>query len=66
MPETQENKTWAELATGLWESLTQRNAEISYEFENVAVEVPSGTGDGAEHATWKVNGLLKVRGRRVE
>ena len=35
--------TWPELAIGLYEKLTERNAEITYEFENMEVSVPSGT-----------------------
>lgn len=60
------NQTWPELATSLWKSLTEHNAEITYEFKDMVVEVPSGVGADADHATWKVNGLLKVRGRKVE
>jgi hypothetical protein len=60
------NPTWTELATSLWQSLTEHNAEISYEFEDMVVEVPSGVGSNAEHAAWKLNGLLKIRGRKVD
>ena len=39
--------TWPELAIGLYDQLTSRNSEITYEFENMEVLVPSGTGDDA-------------------
>lgn len=55
--------TWPELAEGLYERLTGRGAEISYEFENMEVDVPSHAGDDAEHAHWKVNGTLRIRTR---
>ncbi len=58
--------TWPELATSLWQSLTEHSAEISYEFEDMVVQVPSGVGSTADHAAWKLNGLLKMRGRKVE
>ena len=45
------------------ESNNGRGAEITYEFENMEVWVPSGVGDAAEHAQWKVNGTLKIRTR---
>lgn len=60
------NPSWPDLATSLWKSLTEHDAEISYEFEEMVVEVPSGVGSSADHATWKLNGLLKVRGRKLD
>ncbi len=58
---TEHTTTWPELAIGLYDKLTGRNAEITYAFENLEVEVPSGTGDNAEHAKWKINGTLRIR-----
>jgi hypothetical protein len=54
---------WSELAISLYDKLTGRNAEITYEADNVEVWVPSGVGDNAEHAKWKVSGSLKIRAR---
>ena len=54
---------WPELAIGLYDKLTGRDAEITYDFENVEVDVPSGVGEGAQHAHWRVNGTLKIRTR---
>ncbi len=54
---------WTELAIGLYEKLTDRNAEITYEADNMEIWVPSGVGDDAAHARWKVNGALKIRAR---
>ncbi|MEL7484323.1 MAG: hypothetical protein AAFN41_08200 [Planctomycetota bacterium] len=56
-------RTWPELAEGLYERLTGRNAEISYRFEKMEIDVPSGTGSNAEHAHWKLNGTLKITTR---
>ncbi|MEM6552195.1 MAG: hypothetical protein AAF750_08710 [Planctomycetota bacterium] len=53
--------TWPDLAIGLYDKLTGRNAEITYEFQNMQIDVPSAAADNAAHATWKVNGILKVR-----
>ena len=33
--------TWPDLAIGLYDRLTGRNAEITYEMENLKVAVPS-------------------------
>lgn len=54
---------WSELAISLYDKLTGRNAEITYEADNMEVWVPSGVGDDASHALWKVNGNLRIRAR---
>lgn len=56
-------KDWPTLAASLYDKLTQRNAEITYEAENMEVWVPSGVGEEADHAKWKLNGTLKIRAR---
>ncbi len=56
-----ETQNWPDLAIGLYDKLTGRNAEITYEFENFELYVPSGTSDNASHAQWKMNGTLKIR-----
>lgn len=54
--------TWPELAAGLYDALTGRNAEITYDFQDMHVYVPARTGgDNVEHAHWKLNGILKIR-----
>lgn len=57
---TNETKNWPDLAIGLFERLTGRNAEISYQFDDFELHVPSSTADDAEHAKWKMNGTLKI------
>ncbi len=56
-----ETRTWPELAIGLYDQLSGRGAEITYEFEEMTVDVPSHAGEGATHAKWKVDGTLKIR-----
>jgi hypothetical protein len=52
--------TWPDLAIGLYDRLTGSNAEISYEFSDMKVQIPSGTGDDATHARWILNGTVKI------
>lgn len=61
-PEEQidETTTWPELAIGLYDRLTGRGAEITYEFEDMTVDVPSKAGDDPEHATWRVDGTVRI------
>jgi hypothetical protein len=61
MAEVDDTKTWPELAIGLYDKLTGRGAQITYEFEDFDLYVPSKTGDDAVHAHWKMDGTLKIR-----
>ena len=61
--ETEDTKTWPELAMGLYDALTGRGAEIIYNFDNLEVIVPSSAGPKAEHANWKFNGTIRIRTR---
>lgn len=59
----EETTTWPDLAISLYDRLTGRNAEIVYDFEDMEVEVPSGTGEDVEHAQWRLDGTLRVTTR---
>ena len=54
-------RTWPELAIGLYDKLTGRGAEITYEFDNFELFVPSKAGGDADHAKWKMNGTVRIR-----
>lgn len=58
-----ETTSWPDLAIGLYDRLTGRNAEIVYEFEEMNVDVPSGTGEDVEHASWRLDGTVRVTTR---
>ncbi len=58
---TEDTTTWPELGIALYDKLTGRDAEITYEFENLEVSVPSSASPEASHANWKLNGTLKVK-----
>lgn len=55
--------TWPELAVALYDRLTGRQAEISYEFDNFEMKVPSSTSPDAQLAPWKLDGTLRIRTR---
>ncbi len=62
MSETaKETSTWPDLAIGLYDKLTGRHAEITYDFDDLEISVPSSASPTAAHATWKLNGILKIR-----
>ncbi|MGE0757580.1 MAG: hypothetical protein AB7O38_11185 [Pirellulaceae bacterium] len=58
---TEHTTSWPELAISLYERLTGKNAVISYQFVDMHVKVPSGTGPKAEHAEWALSGTIKIR-----
>lgn len=58
-----ETTTWPDLAIGLYDRLTGRNAEISYAFDDMTVHVPSGTGTDVEHAEWRLDGTIRITTR---
>lgn len=61
MAEVEDTQTWPELAISLYDKLTGRGAEITYEFEDFELFVPSKAGDDPEYAHWKMDGTLKIR-----
>jgi hypothetical protein len=63
MADSNDSKTWPELAIGLYDQLTERNAEIAYDFDNLEVAIPSSTDSSAEHASWTLNGGIRVTTR---
>jgi hypothetical protein len=61
MAEVEGTQTWPELAIGLYDKLTGRGAQITYDFEDFDLYVPSKVGEEADRAHWKMDGTLKIR-----
>jgi hypothetical protein len=61
-----ETRTWPDLAISLYDRLTGRGAEITYEFEDMAVDVPSKAGEDPDHAHWRMDGTLRITTREHE
>lgn len=59
--QTEGTTTWPELGMALYDKLTGRGAEITYEFQNMDISIPSSASTDAVHANWKINGTLKIR-----
>lgn len=57
--------TWPELAMELYDKLTGRNAEVTYESQNLEGYVPAHHAEDTPLAKWKVNGILKIRTREM-
>ncbi|QDU92463.1 hypothetical protein [Lignipirellula cremea] len=61
MASAEHTTNWPDLAIGLYDRLTGRNAEITYEFQDMHLQVPSGAGEQAQHAEWVFSGTMKIR-----
>ena len=61
-----ETTTWPDFAIGLYDKLTGRNAEITYEFDNLEIGVPSSSSSKSPRAIWKLNGIVKIRTTDLE
>lgn len=53
--------TWPDFAVSLYDKLTGRGAEITYEFQDFNIYIPSRLGEEADHFHWKMNGTLNIR-----
>lgn len=60
MTSNADTRTWPELAIGLYDRLTGRNAQISYQFDGFKVDIPSGASPDAATATWRFDGTLRI------
>lgn len=63
MTGAKDTQNWPELFVGLYDRLTGSNAEISYSFDGLEIEVPSGTEPNSPRATWKFNGTMRISTR---
>ncbi len=52
--------SFSDLGRDMWSYLTGKEATIDYTFVDMTVEVPRSTGPDSEHATWKLNGTLRI------
>jgi hypothetical protein len=56
---------WADLLAELFDRLTGKEAEVSYTFENLEINVPEAVGpDGKTlgSAKWTINGRILIKG----
>jgi len=63
MNDKAEKATWPDFVIVLFDLLSGRKAEVTWEFQNLELHVPITTGTNTEYAVWKVNGVLKVSAR---
>ena len=64
--ENTNNKTtqWVDLISALFDRLTGKEAVITYEFDNLVVDIPKAAGPGGKElgsAKWTINGKLIIK-----
>lgn len=57
--ESRNLETWPDLAIGLYDKLTGRNAEITYNFQDFKLHVPKQVGSN-EKTEWQMDGKITI------
>ena len=52
-------ETWPDLAVGLYDKLTGRNAAITYDFDQFKLNVPTKVGS-QETTQWEMSGKITI------
>jgi hypothetical protein len=63
---SQQTTQWANLLTDLFDRLTGKGAEISYNFQELEIDIPRAAGPQRQElgsAKWVVNGRLTITAR---
>lgn len=55
---------WVDLISALFDRLTGKEAVITYEFDNLVIDIPKAAGPGGKDlgsAKWTINGRLIIK-----
>ncbi|HEX2407396.1 MAG TPA: hypothetical protein VHJ38_09335 [Nitrososphaeraceae archaeon] len=55
---------WVDLISALFDRLTGKEAIITYEFDNLVIDIPKAAGPGGKElgsAKWTINGKLIIK-----
>ena len=55
---------WVDLISALFDRLTGKEAVITYEFDNLIIDIPKAAGPGGKElgsAKWTINGKLIIK-----
>ena len=65
---TQTNN-WADLISALFDRLTGKEAIVTYEFDNLIIDIPRASGPGGKElgsAKWTINGKLIIKAEAIK
>ena len=63
MNEQSQSSHWTEVVGQLMEKLTGKNMSMTYEFDDLTIDIPSARGPGGRDlggVQWKINGKFTV------
>jgi hypothetical protein len=55
--------TWSEIVKDIVDKLTGKDMEVTYDFENLQIDIPKATGPQGKEigsAKWKINGKFMI------
>ena len=61
----QSSSQWAEIIAQLFDRLTGKGASVTYNFENLVIDLPRAQGPGGREmgsAKWIINGRIMITG----
>ena len=63
MNEQSQSSHWTEVVGQLMENLTGKNMSMTYEFDDLTIDIPSARGPGGRDlgaVQWKINGKVTI------
>ena len=63
MNEQSQSSHWTEVVGQLMENLTGKNISMTYEFDDLTIDIPSARGPGGRDlggVQWKINGKFTI------
>jgi hypothetical protein len=64
-----QTSNWVDLIGALFDRLTGKEAIITYEFDNLIVDIPRASGPGGKElgsAKWTINGKLIIKAEAIK
>ena len=59
---------WVDLISALFDRLTGKEAVVTYEFDNLVIDIPKAAGPGGKElgsAKWTINGRLIIKAEAI-
>ena len=60
---------WVDLISALFDRLTGKEAIVTYEFDNLIIDIPRASGPGGKElgsAKWTINGKLIIKAEAIK
>ena len=64
-----QTSNWVDLIGALFDRLTGKEAVITYEFDNLTIDIPRASGPGGKElgsAKWTINGKLVIKAEAMQ